>query len=84
MKRKPSKPSGVFDLPSGGPVNHPKHYNTGKIEVVDAIDDWGLSFNDGNAVKYIARHRHKGKAIEDIEKALWYLNHHLANLKKEK
>ena len=62
-------------------VNHPKHYNMGKIEVIDAIEEWGLGFNDDNAVKYIARHAHKANPIEDIEKAIWYLNRHLHNLK---
>ena len=36
-------------------VNHPKHYNVGKIEVIDAIQDWELDFCLGNVVKYIAR-----------------------------
>jgi hypothetical protein len=62
-------------------VNHPAHYNMGRIEVIDAIDEWGLGFNDGNAVKYIARAKHKGTEIQDIEKAIWYLNHHLQKLK---
>jgi hypothetical protein len=64
-------------------INHPPHYTFGKYEVIDVIEDWGLEYNDGNAVKYIARHRHKGRAIEDIEKALWYLNRHLANITKK-
>ena len=62
-------------------VDHPKHYNTGRIEVIDAIEDWDLSFNDGNAIKYIARHKYKGNAVQDIEKAIWYLQRHLSNLK---
>ena len=64
-------------------VNSPTHYNTGRIEVIDAIEDWNLGFNDGNAIKYIARHQHKGDSIQDIEKAIWYLQRHLKNLKKE-
>lgn len=54
-------------------VNHPQHYNMGKIEVIDAIEDWKLTFNDGTAVKYIARHRHKARPAEDLKKAVWYL-----------
>jgi hypothetical protein len=54
-------------------VHHPSHYNVGKIEVIDAIEDWGLNFSLGNAVKYIARADHKGKPIEDLEKARWYI-----------
>lgn len=54
-------------------VKHPKHYNTGRIEVIDAIEDWRLGFNLGNVVKYVARADHKGKRLEDLKKALWYL-----------
>jgi hypothetical protein len=53
----------------------------GRIEVIDAIEAWGLGFDDGNAVKYIARARHKGKELEDLEKALWYLERRIKNLK---
>jgi hypothetical protein len=63
-------------------VSNPAHYNTGRIEVIDAIEDWDLGFNDGNAIKYIARHKHKGDSIQDIEKAIWYLQRHMKNLKK--
>ena len=55
-------------------VNHPSHYNTGKIEVIDAIDDWKLDFNAGNVVKYVARHQHKTNPLEDLKKARWYLD----------
>ena len=63
-------------------VNSPPHYNAGRIEVIDAIEDWDLGFNDGNAIKYIARHKHKDNSVQDIEKAIWYLQRHLNNLKK--
>ena len=65
-----------------GMVDNPKHYNTGNVEVIDAIESWKLGFNDGNAIKYIARHKHKKNPIQDIEKAIWYLNRHLTNLKE--
>lgn len=61
-------------------VNHPSHYNTGKIEVIDAIEDWKLGFNAGNAVKYIARAPHKGKNVEDLKKAAWYIAREIARL----
>ncbi len=54
-------------------VNSPKHYTTGKFEVIDVIEDWDLNFRLANAVKYIARHKHKGKPLEDLKKAAWYL-----------
>ena len=54
-------------------VNSPAHYNRGKIEVIDFIEDQGLDFCLGNAVKYISRAGHKGDRVEDLEKAIWYL-----------
>jgi hypothetical protein len=54
-------------------VNHPPHYTFGKFEVIDVIEDWELNYNTGNAVKYIARAEHKGKKVEDLRKAVWYL-----------
>jgi polyhydroxyalkanoate synthesis regulator phasin len=54
-------------------VNHPTHYNTGKFEVIDVIEDWRLGFNLGNVVKYVARAEHKGNSQDDLEKALWYI-----------
>lgn len=59
-------------------VNHPKHYNSGKIETIDVIEDWNLNFNLGNAIKYIARAEHKGNKKEDLEKAVWYLEREIS------
>jgi len=81
MKEKTCKKKGCKKC-DNEKVNSPAHYNVGKIEVIDAIEEWKLGFNDGNAIKYIARHQHKGKAIQDIEKAIWYLNRHLTYLKE--
>jgi hypothetical protein len=64
-------------------VDHPAHYNAGAIEVIAAIDDWGLGFSLGNAVKYIARAGKKDpeRTIEDLEKAAWYLRHEIERRK---
>lgn len=64
-------------------VDHPPHYNSGKIEVIEAIEDWKLSFHLGNAVKYSARAGKKdpAKEVEDCEKAIWYLKRHIKLLK---
>jgi len=62
-------------------VNHPKHYNHGKFEVIDVIEDWDLGFNLGNTIKYIARSEYKGEKKQDLEKALWYLKRELDKLK---
>ena len=67
-------------------VNHPSYYNTGKIEVINAIDDWRLGFSLGNAVKYIARAGKKdpSKLLEDLKKAAWYINHEIERIEKSK
>ena len=65
-------------------VNHPAHYNSGGIEVIDVIEAFGLGFNLGNAVKYICRAEHKGNPGEDLDKALWYLTRAVNNRKAGK
>lgn len=55
------------------PVNHPSHYTMGGIEVFDFIRSWELSFAEGNVIKYLVRAPHKGKELQDLKKARWYL-----------
>lgn len=64
-------------------VNHPSHYNRGKIEVIDFIEDQGLGFSLGNAVKYLCRAGAKdpGTEAQDLNKAIWYINRKLKELK---
>lgn len=54
-------------------INHPKHYNEGKFEVIDVIEDWKLGFHEGNVIKYVARAKYKKNELEDLKKAAWYL-----------
>ena len=61
-------------------VNHPSHYNQG-IEAIDIIESWDLNFSLGNAIKYILRSSYKGKQIEDLEKARWYIDREINRLK---
>jgi hypothetical protein len=74
-------------------VNHPAHYNRGKIEVIDFIEDQRLGFHLGNVVKYICREsktllpmykmgysESAVKRIEDLKKAAWYLQRTIQNL----
>lgn len=70
--------------PAHDPVNRPAHYTSGKIEVIDFIEDQKLGFHLGNAVKYISRAGKKdpAKLIEDLEKARWYLDRKIKNLKE--
>lgn len=62
-------------------VNSPTHYNVGKIEVIEAIEEWKLNFNLGNAIKYIARCEHKENKKQDLEKAKWYIERELGKCK---
>lgn len=64
-------------------VNNPKHYNTGKIEVIDFIEDQNLGFHLGNVIKYICRSKHKGNETQDLDKALWYLQRYIEKEKHE-
>lgn len=63
-------------------VNHPAHYETNGIECIDAMiasqgEEAVRNYCVCNAFKYIWRHQHKGKSVEDIRKAIWYLNRYL-------
>ena len=60
-------------------VNNPDHYNTGNIECIDAIEESMSSvafkgYLKGNCLKYLWRYDYKGKQVEDLQKAGWYLN----------
>lgn len=59
-------------------VNNPKHYTHGGIEPIDAIEAWDLNFRLANVIKYVARADHKGKPVEDLKKALWYLQREIS------
>ena len=60
-------------------VTAPRHYNTGNIECIDAIEE-SMSciafkgYLKGNCMKYLWRYDYKGKQVEDLKKAGWYLN----------
>ncbi len=65
------------------PINHPTHYTFSQIEVIDAIEAWGLKFHLGNVVKYIARAGRKGNRLSDLKKARWYLDREIRQLEEE-
>lgn len=59
-------------------VDHPEHYNFGKMETLDLIDNFSTpeeydGFLKGNIIKYLHRYNYKN-GLEDLEKAQWYLN----------
>lgn len=68
-------------------VNHPAHYNAGKIEVIEIQEDQLSSeeyrgYIKGQVIKYITRERHKN-GLEDLKKARWYLDRLIRKLEKE-
>jgi len=65
-------------------VSNPKHYCYSKYEPKDVIREWGLNFNLGNAVKYIARAGRKDDIIKDLQKAKQYIEFELDYLEKQK
>lgn len=63
-------------------VNHPSHYNSGKIEVWDFIIDQGLTYCLGDAVKYISRAGKKDSntAVQDLKKAVAFINREIQRI----
>lgn len=59
------------------PVNHPQHYTThpSGVETIEITRE--LPFDLGNAWKYLMRFRYKGKPLEDLHKAVWYLRDYI-------
>ena len=60
-------------------INNPSHYNTGDIECIEAIQASMTTrqfqgYLKGNVMKYVWRHEYKGKMLDDLRKANWYLN----------
>ena len=68
-------------------INHPSYYGgeSNPYEAIKVIEAWGLDFCLGNTIKYISRAGYKNQEteIEDLEKAAWYLNHYIENLKSQ-
>ena len=66
-------------------VNSPPHYNASGIETIEAIKamtDTGYEYYlQGNIMKYLWRYRYKN-GVEDLEKAQWYLNELVKELKE--
>jgi Protein of unknwon function (DUF3310) len=64
-------------------VDHPTHYNANPsgVECITVVEH--MTFNVGNAVKYLWRAGLKGAALEDLRKAAWYIAREIAKLEKE-
>ena len=70
-------------------VSHPSHYQSKSgLEVINVIAAFteGLegieAVDTGNAIKYICRWKDKN-GVQDLEKAMWYIQHLIDHLNKE-
>ena len=68
-------------------VKNPDHYGgaSNPYEAIKVIEHWNLDFHLGNTVKYISRagKKESDKELQDLKKALWYLQHHIEQLEKK-
>jgi hypothetical protein len=70
------------------PVNSPAHYTVGGIETIDYIKakltpEEFIGYLKGNVIKYTSRAGKKQDTIQDLEKAQWYMNRQIKELKGE-
>lgn len=59
-------------------IDHPKHYTShpSGIECIQVAEH--MSFNLGNAIKYLWRADEKGAPLDDLRKCVWYINREIA------
>ena len=65
-------------------VHHPAHYCYSEYEPKDVIRAWGLNFNLGSAVKYIARAGRKDDIVQELSKAKQYIEFEIEAIEKER
>ena len=67
------------------PVNHSSHCTDGKIDVINYIEDKGLGFCLGNAIKCISLvdKKDQTKEVEDLQKAIWYIQRRIEQISKK-
>ena len=76
----------IFDTTGWVPdmVNKPSHYAQAKWEVIEVLEEFfGKDPLMWQVGKYILRHEHKGNSVQDLEKAVWYLNRKINKLKEQ-
>jgi hypothetical protein len=69
----------MFEIEEKEMVDHPSHYNQG-IETIEYIESWSMNFNTGNVIKYVTRAGYKNDQLEDLKKAMWYLDREIQRL----
>lgn len=70
-------------MPLSDPVNHPSHYTShpSGVECITVTEH--MTFNLGNAVKYIWRAGEKGSLVEDLQKAQWYITREIGRVQRD-
>ena len=73
----------IMDEDDNSSVIHPQHYGgkNNPYEAIKVIEAWEVGFNLGNTLKYISRAGKKDNIIQDLEKALFYLDREIQNRK---
>ena len=72
----------TFEIEEKEMVDHPSHYNQG-IETIEYIESWSMNFNTGNVIKYVTRAGYKDNQLEDMKKAMWYLQREIDRLENK-
>jgi hypothetical protein len=83
-----TKPKRVKTKLLDDPVNNPAHYTVGGIETIDYIKakltpEEFVGYLKGNVIKYTSRAGKKVDQVQDLEKAQWYMNRQIKELKGE-
>ena len=81
-KDKQGKDMLMFEIEEKEMVDHPSHYNQG-IETIEYIESWSMNFNTGNVIKYVTRAGYKGNQLEDLKKAMWYLQREIDRIENK-
>lgn len=78
----PKEASSVPKKPAPDMVNHPPHYTAhpSGVEAIQITEH--MNFCIGNAVKYLWRAGEKGALVQDLKKAVWYINREIQRLEK--
>ena len=72
----------MFEIEEKEMVDHPSHYNQG-IETIEYIESWSMNFNTGNVIKYVTRAGYKNNQLEDLKKAMWYLQREIDRIENK-
>ena len=61
---------------------NPDYYREG-IETIDYIEAKGFNYHLGNAIKYISRAGKKDNKVDDLRKAIWYIEREIDKTEKD-